>query len=103
MIIDRRLLAAAAFLAAGSLGSLCGLIHSPLASGGLFWPGGSGSAWPGLLTGGYGLLAGLLVAARALGGGSARRDQRRSGPAPEAGDARLTPARRRCYIRNRCL
>ena len=61
MIIDRRLLAAAAFLAAGSLGSLCGLIHSPLASGGLFWPGGSGSVWPGLLTGGYGLLAGLLA------------------------------------------
>ena len=61
MIIDRRLLTAAAFLAAGSLGSLCGLVHSPLASGGLFWPGGSGSGWPGLLAGGYGLLAGLLV------------------------------------------
>ena len=37
------------------------MIHSPLASGGLFWPGGSGSAWPGLLAGGYGLLAGLLA------------------------------------------
>ena len=37
------------------------MIHSPLGSGGLFWPGGSGSAWPGLLAGGYGLLAGLLV------------------------------------------
>jgi AGZA family xanthine/uracil permease-like MFS transporter len=61
MLIDRRLLAAAAFLAVASLGSLCGVIHSPLASGGLFWPGGSGTAWPGLLAGGYGLLAGLLV------------------------------------------
>ena len=61
MIIDRRLLAAAAFLSVASLGSLCGLIHSPLVSGGLFWPGGSGAAWPGLLAGGYGLLAGLLV------------------------------------------
>ena len=61
MIIDRRLVSAAAFLAVASLGSLCGLIHSPLPSGGLFWPGGSGSAWPGLLAGGYGLLAGLLV------------------------------------------
>ena len=61
MIIDRRLLTAAAFLAVGSLGSLSGMIHSPLASGGLFWPGGSGSAWPGLLAGGYGLLASLLV------------------------------------------
>ena len=61
MIIDRRLLAAAAFLSGASLGSLCGLIHSPLGSGGLFWPGGSGSPWPGLLAGGYGLLAGMLV------------------------------------------
>ena len=61
MIIDRRRLAAAAFLSGASLGSLCGLIHSPLGSGGLFWPGGSGSPWPGLLAGGYGLLAGMLV------------------------------------------
>jgi AGZA family xanthine/uracil permease-like MFS transporter len=61
MIIDRRLLTAAAFLAVASLGSLCGMIHSPLESGGLFWPGRSGSAWPGLLAGGYGLLAGLLA------------------------------------------
>jgi AGZA family xanthine/uracil permease-like MFS transporter len=61
MIIDRRLLAAAAFLSVASLGSLCGMIHSPLGSGGLFWPWGSESAWPGLLAGGYGLLAGLLV------------------------------------------
>jgi AGZA family xanthine/uracil permease-like MFS transporter len=61
MIIDRRLVAAAAFLAAASLGSLTGVIHSPLASGGIFWPGGSGSAWPGLLAAGYGVLAGLLL------------------------------------------
>jgi hypothetical protein len=61
MIIDRRLLAAAAFLAVASLGSLSGVIHSPLESGGLFWPGGSGSIWPGLLAGGYGLLAGVLA------------------------------------------
>jgi hypothetical protein len=83
MIIDRRLLAAAAFLAAGSLGSLCGLIHSPLASGGLFWPGGSGSVWPGLLAGGYGVLAGLLALLAPWGeaGGSATsadRDSHRS-------------------------
>jgi AGZA family xanthine/uracil permease-like MFS transporter len=61
MIIDRRFPAAAAFLAVASLGALCGMIHSPLGSGGLFWPGGSGSPWPGLLAGGYGALAGLLV------------------------------------------
>ena len=61
MIIDRRLLAAAATLAVASLASLCGVIHSPLDSGGLFWPGRTASHWPGLLAGGYGLLAGLLV------------------------------------------
>ena len=61
LIIDRRLLAAAATLGVASLASLCGVIHSPLESGGLFWPGGAGSGWPGLLAGGYGLLAALLV------------------------------------------
>jgi AGZA family xanthine/uracil permease-like MFS transporter len=61
MLIDRRLLVGAAFLAVASVATLCGVIHSPLQSGGLFWPGTSGSAWPSLLAGGYGLLAGLLV------------------------------------------
>jgi AGZA family xanthine/uracil permease-like MFS transporter len=61
LIIDRRLLAAAATLGVASLASLCGVIHSPLDSGGLFWPGHSASTWPGLLAGGYGLLASLLV------------------------------------------
>jgi AGZA family xanthine/uracil permease-like MFS transporter len=75
MIIDRRLLASAATLAVASLGSLCGVIHSPLESGGLFWPGGVTSTWPGLMSGGYGLLAALLVLlapwARAAGGSEA--------------------------------
>ncbi len=61
LIIDRRLLAAAATLGVASVLSLCGVIHSPLESGGLFWPGGATSTWPGLLAGGYGLLAGLLM------------------------------------------
>jgi AGZA family xanthine/uracil permease-like MFS transporter len=61
LIIDRRLLAAAGTLAVASLAGLCGIIHSPLESGGLFWPGQAGSTWPGLLAGGYGLLAALLV------------------------------------------
>jgi AGZA family xanthine/uracil permease-like MFS transporter len=61
MLIDRRLPAAAAFLAAASLASLCGLVHSPLASGGLFWPGTLDSPWPALLAGGYGLGAALLL------------------------------------------
>src|SRR5262249_16417692 len=67
MIIDRRLLVAAAFLAVAGLGSLLGVIPSPLVSGGLFWPGESGSASPGLLAGGYGLLAALLVVLSPLG------------------------------------
>jgi AGZA family xanthine/uracil permease-like MFS transporter len=61
LIIDRRLLAAAAMLAVASLASLCGVIHSPLESGGLFWPFRTASPWPGLLAGAYGLLASLLV------------------------------------------
>ena len=61
MIIDRRLLAAAGALAVASLASLFGVIHSPLESGGLFWPGRAESSWPGLLAGGYGLMAALLV------------------------------------------
>jgi AGZA family xanthine/uracil permease-like MFS transporter len=61
LIIDRRLLAAAATLGVASLASLSGVIHSPLESGGLFWPGSAASAWPGLLAGSYGLLAALLV------------------------------------------
>ena len=61
MIIDRRLLAAAAILATASIASLFGVIHSPLESGGLFWPGQAASPWPGLLAGGYGLVAALLV------------------------------------------
>jgi adenine/guanine/hypoxanthine permease len=61
LIIDRRLPAAAATLGVASLASLCGVIHSPLESGGLFWPGSAASPWPGLLAGGYGLLAALLV------------------------------------------
>ena len=94
MIIDRRLLAAAAFLAVGSLGSLCGLIHSPLASGGLFWPGGSEigvarapspaatASWP------------ASSCCSLPGRRSGRRDQRRPGPAPRPGGARLTLVRR---------
>jgi adenine/guanine/hypoxanthine permease len=61
LMVDRRLAGAAAVFAVASLATLCGVIHSPLLSGGLFWPGSTGSRWPGLLAGGYGLLAGLLL------------------------------------------
>ncbi|HEV8673827.1 MAG TPA: MFS transporter [Methylomirabilota bacterium] len=62
LIVDRRLLAAASVFAIASLATLCGVIHSPLETGGLFWPGTIASRWPGLLAGGYGLLAALLLA-----------------------------------------
>jgi adenine/guanine/hypoxanthine permease len=62
LIVDRRLAAAASVFAVASLATLCGVIHSPLETGGLFWPGSSGTRWPELLAGGYGLLAALLLA-----------------------------------------
>jgi AGZA family xanthine/uracil permease-like MFS transporter len=61
LIVDRRLLAAAAAFALASIFSLCGIIHSPLETGGLFWPGSLASRWPGQLAAAYGLLAGLLA------------------------------------------
>jgi AGZA family xanthine/uracil permease-like MFS transporter len=61
LIIDRRLPAAAATLAVASLASLVGLVHSPLPSGGLFWPGTIDSRWPLLLSAGYGVLASVLL------------------------------------------
>jgi len=61
MIIDRRLPAAAAVFAVASLASLGGVIHSPLVTGGLFWPGTAASPWPGQLAAAYGLLAAVLV------------------------------------------
>jgi len=64
-IIERRPAAAALVLALTSLATLCGLVHSPLASGAVFWP------WsPGVplgvtlpLAGAYGGLAGLTLLA----------------------------------------
>jgi AGZA family xanthine/uracil permease-like MFS transporter len=61
LIVDRRLVAAAGVFAVASLASLSGVIHSPLETGGLFWPGSLDSRWPGQLAAGYGLLAGLLA------------------------------------------
>ncbi|MGH7263359.1 MAG: hypothetical protein ACREMB_00695 [Candidatus Rokuibacteriota bacterium] len=61
LIIDRRLAAAAGVFAVASMACLPGVNHSPLVSGGLFWPGSLESAWPGRLAGGSGLLAALLA------------------------------------------
>jgi AGZA family xanthine/uracil permease-like MFS transporter len=69
LIVDQRLLGAAAVCAVASVATLGGVIHSPLPTGGLFWPGSLDSAWPGRLAGAYGLLAALLIALAALGPG----------------------------------
>jgi AGZA family xanthine/uracil permease-like MFS transporter len=76
LIVDRRLASAAAVFAVASLATLCGVIHSPLESGGLFWPGTLASPWPGLLAGGYGLLAALLLGLAPLARPELLRDER---------------------------
>jgi AGZA family xanthine/uracil permease-like MFS transporter len=61
-IIERRLAAAAAVFAVGSLAALCGAIHSPLPSGALFWPWAPPGGAPASLAAGYGLVAAVLLA-----------------------------------------
>ena len=66
-IIDRRPGVAALVLALTSLATLCGLVHSPLPSGAVFWPW-SPAAPRGVvlpLAGAYGALAGLTLLAAA--------------------------------------
>ncbi len=65
-IIDHRLVLAGLLFAVASAASLFGAIHSPLASGALFWPWAPPSAVPGHLAGAYGVLAAIcwLVSAR---------------------------------------
>jgi adenine/guanine/hypoxanthine permease len=58
-IVDRRCALAAAVLAVASLAALCGVIHSPLSSGALFWPWAAPSPLPGRIAGAYGVAAGL--------------------------------------------
>jgi adenine/guanine/hypoxanthine permease len=71
-IIERRLsLAAVAFIAA-SAASLCGLIHSPLASGALFWPWAPPSRLSLQLAGAYGMAASLCCLATLARGGRPR-------------------------------
>ena len=68
-IIDRRPAVAALVLALTSLATLCGLVHSPLPNGAVFWPWSAaaplGVALP--LAGAYGGLAGLALLAAARG------------------------------------
>ncbi len=62
-IIDRRLSTAAAVLGVAGLASLFGVIHSPLATGAVFWPWSVPSAMPLLLAAGYGASAATLLLA----------------------------------------
>jgi AGZA family xanthine/uracil permease-like MFS transporter len=61
-IIDQRFRAAASVFALAGLASLFGLIHSPLESGGLFFPWATETRIPWLLGAGDGLLAAIVFA-----------------------------------------
>jgi AGZA family xanthine/uracil permease-like MFS transporter len=74
-IIDARLLLAGAVFALASLASLCGLIHSPLANGALFWPWAPPAAVTVHLAGAYGVAAALCWLA-SLGAPGSRRTAR---------------------------
>jgi AGZA family xanthine/uracil permease-like MFS transporter len=65
-IIERRPAAAATVLAICSLAALCGLVHSPLPSGAVFWPWSTGAplAVAAPLAGAYGALAAVVLLSR---------------------------------------
>ncbi len=58
-IIDRRLELVALTFVLCSVGTLFGVIHSPLPTGAVFLPWAVDSPWPGTLAGAYGVVAGL--------------------------------------------
>jgi adenine/guanine/hypoxanthine permease len=60
-MIERRLVQAAGMLGVASLATLVGLVHSPLASGGLFWPWSVASGTPLRVAGAYGVAAAVLL------------------------------------------
>jgi AGZA family xanthine/uracil permease-like MFS transporter len=64
-VIERRAAAAAVVFAVASLATLCGLVHSPLPSGALFWPWSATAplAVAAPLAGAYGALAALALLA----------------------------------------
>jgi AGZA family xanthine/uracil permease-like MFS transporter len=72
LMVDRRLGPAAAILGMAGLASLFGVMHSPLASGAIFWPWSVASATPFQLAGAYGMAAALLLLCAAGGGGDER-------------------------------
>ncbi len=66
-LLDRRFAVTAALLAAASVATLFGVMHSPLASGALFWPWRVPSAVPAQIAGAYGVSAVLCWCAAARG------------------------------------
>ena len=58
-IVDHRLVVAGLLFAVASGASLFGVIHSPLATGALFWPWAPPSGMPAQLAGAYGVLAAI--------------------------------------------
>ena len=65
-VIDRRFVVTAGLMAAASAATLCGLIHSPLPNGALFWPWAAPTRATTALAGAYGVAAALcwMVALR---------------------------------------
>ena len=65
-IIDHQLVLAGLLFAVASAASMCGVIHSPLPNGAIFWPWAPPSMIPSHLAGAYGVVAALcwLAAAR---------------------------------------
>ena len=68
-IVERRAAAAAAVFVMASLATLCGLVHSPLPSGAVFWPWSAGAplAVAAPLAGAYGVLAAVALLAAGRG------------------------------------
>ena len=60
-IVERRLAVAAAVFGAASLAALVGIIHSPLPTGALFWPGSTGTEAALRVAGAYGLAGAVLL------------------------------------------
>ena len=60
-IVERRRAAAAAIFGTASLAALVGIIHSPLPSGALFWPGAPGTGAALRVAGAYGLAGAVLL------------------------------------------
>jgi AGZA family xanthine/uracil permease-like MFS transporter len=62
-VLERQAGIALAVLAAASLATLCGIIHSPLPNGALFWPWGAPDPITGRIAGAYGMAAALCLLA----------------------------------------